>query len=213
MRRSLIHRYVSLTAILPVLLLVGCQAVTDQTNQTLDGMRSNTQGNRQLKAKTVDKSINPTPTPTDQHTKGMFIAYTSSRAAERRDDVYQQSLITWQNEIVQAAATVSDANAQAGYNIIITALDTQTDQQIANSLYHIITTPLELEVILYKVTPAQQTALWNRLPASRVNNILNYVQPQHQTSVAVYLGDLNQIGLVAPSTVPWNRIPTEYLAP
>ncbi len=210
MRRSLINRYVAVSVILPVLLLVGCQQITNATNQTLDGMRSNTQGNRQINAKSVQPELNPTPNP--QHTKGMFIAYTSS-PAEKRDDVYQQSLITWQSQIVQAAANVSDANAQVGYSIIINTLDTQTDQQIANSLYHIIATPLELEVILYKITPAQQAALWNRLPASRVNSILSYVQPQHKTSVAVFLGDLNQIGLVAPSTVPWNLIPSQYLAP
>ncbi|MBC8140305.1 MAG: hypothetical protein H7Y38_02560 [Armatimonadetes bacterium] len=123
------------------------------------------------------------------------------------DSSEEQALAQWQQEIALASATVSDAEIAVRYSLLVLALDTKNDQETAQLIQRITATPQELEVMLYRISPEMRTALWNRLPLSRTNAILNNLPTGKQGVLARYFGELNKIGLAPGNAVPWNRIP------
>lgn len=123
------------------------------------------------------------------------------------DGSEEQQLAQWQHEIALASTTVSDAGIAVRYSLLVLTLDTKNDQETAQLMKRITATPLELEVMLYRISPQMRSALWNRLPVGRTNAIMNYLPTDDQDTLAWYFADLHKIGLAPENAVPWNRIP------
>jgi len=197
---------IAIIAILPMFILAGC---------------SQNDGNQVT-------NPSPTPTPDDPLTKmgkqrAAHIMKQTGNSDERQvpttslmtaisgrvkpDNLSSSELTSWQGQINAASSSVTDAEIAVRYNLLCWAFDTQTDQQLAYLLPRISGTPTDLEVTLTRVTPAQRTALWNRLPISRVNNIMTYIpSTTDRSNLAWYLNELNQIGLAPATSVPYNLI-------
>ena len=205
-------RFFALAALLPVLTVVaGCNQDDEEqvTNpvpsppaspspkpkpDVFDGIRANINTRRSNDVHNADQRV------------VNLASYRRVLTAKSGDNSQQQYLIAWQNEIAQAASFVSDTEIALRYNLLMLALDSKNERELAFILYRMTATPLDLEVTLYRISPAQRAVVWNRLSLTRVNAVLDYLQPADQETLASYFGELSTIGLAPTTSVPWNRI-------
>ena len=209
--------FAALAALLPVLALVGCNnsnggnggqgtgtSPSPSTSPTPDFIGKLTKRAEKAYEDRADPSPEPSPNRPLVGSKKLLVVNPLPQAAGSSSE---QSLVQWQYEIAQASATVSDAKIALRYSVLVVALDTKNDQETAQLIKQITATPLELEVMLYRISPEMRSALWSRLPIGRTNAILDHLTIQDQGVMAWYFGELHKIGLAPEESVPWNRIP------